>query len=124
MTNLPFALKSPAVLRPIFRKILLACIAGVLLVPTMARAELPVVVPETTAAALARMRDGNIRWAAFQLLALAIPLLILFTGVGARLRRMCESISGRRWFWIEFANSYKPWEQGAPLVYGNVCKSE
>jgi len=25
---------------------------------------------------------------------------------------------------IEFANSYKPWEQGAPLVYGNVCKSE
>jgi STE24 endopeptidase len=25
---------------------------------------------------------------------------------------------------IEFANSYKPWEQGAQLVYGNVCKSE
>jgi STE24 endopeptidase len=25
---------------------------------------------------------------------------------------------------IEFANSYKPWEQGAPLVYGSVCKSE
>ena len=99
MPNLPFALKSPAVLRPIFWKILLACIAGVLLVSTMARAELPVVVPETTAAALARMRDGNIRWAAFQLLALAIPFLILFTGVGARLRRMCESIAGRRWFW-------------------------
>jgi len=35
----------------------------------------------------------------FQLLTLAIPFLILFTGVGARLRRMCESISGRRWFW-------------------------
>jgi hypothetical protein len=25
---------------------------------------------------------------------------------------------------IEFANSYRPWEQGIPLVYGNVCKSE
>jgi Zn-dependent protease with chaperone function len=25
---------------------------------------------------------------------------------------------------IEFANSYKPWEQGTPLVYGNVCRSE
>jgi hypothetical protein len=33
------------------------------------------------------------------LLALAIPLFFLFTGLGARLRRMCESISGRRWFW-------------------------
>ncbi len=25
---------------------------------------------------------------------------------------------------IEFANSYKPWEQGKPLTYGNVCKPE
>jgi len=25
---------------------------------------------------------------------------------------------------IEFANNYRPWEQGTPLVYGNVCKSE
>lgn len=25
---------------------------------------------------------------------------------------------------IEFANSYKTWERSAPLVYGNVCKSE
>jgi STE24 endopeptidase len=25
---------------------------------------------------------------------------------------------------IQFANTYKPWEQGKPLVYGNVCKSE
>jgi Zn-dependent protease with chaperone function len=24
---------------------------------------------------------------------------------------------------IEFANTYKPWEHGAPLVYSNVCKS-
>jgi STE24 endopeptidase len=32
-------------------------------------------------------------------LELAIPLLFLFTGVGPRLRQVCESISGRRWFW-------------------------
>jgi hypothetical protein len=38
-------------------------------------------------------------WTAFRLLELAIPLVFLFTGLGARLRRMCESISGRRWFW-------------------------
>jgi STE24 endopeptidase len=25
---------------------------------------------------------------------------------------------------IEFANRYKPWEKGTPLVYGNVCKPE
>jgi STE24 endopeptidase len=99
MTSITFALKSPAWLRTIFWKTLLPCIAGVLLVSTMAHAELPVAVPETTAAALARMRDGNIHWVAFQLLALAIPLLILFTGLGARLRRRCESISGHRWFW-------------------------
>lgn len=99
MTSLRFALASPAWLRTISCKTLPACIAGVLLASTIAHAELPVAVPETTAAALARMRDGNIGWAAFQLLALAIPLLILFTGLGARLHQMCESISGRRWFW-------------------------
>jgi hypothetical protein len=67
MMSLPFALKSPAVLGRVFWKIFLTCIAGALLVSTMARAELPVVVPETTAAVLTRMRDGNIRLAAFEL---------------------------------------------------------
>src|SRR4249920_3515170 len=99
MTKLPFALKSQASLRTISGRTLLVCIAGVLVASTIAHAELPVAVPETTAAAVARIRDWNIGWAAFQLLALAIALLILFTGLGARLRQMCESISGRRWFW-------------------------
>jgi Zn-dependent protease with chaperone function len=58
-----------------------------------------VAVPQVTEAALAQMRDANIRWTAFRLLALAIPLFFLFTGLGARLRRMCESLSGRLWFW-------------------------
>jgi STE24 endopeptidase len=99
MTSLRFIRESPAWVWTTSWRTLLASIAGVLLVSTIAYAELPVAVPETTAAALARMRHGNIHWAAFQLLGLAIPLFILFTGLGARLRRMCESISGRRWFW-------------------------
>jgi hypothetical protein len=81
MTNLPFALKSPAVLRTISWKTLLACIAGVLLACTIAHAELPVAVPETTAAELARIREGNISWVASRVLELAIPLF-LFTGLG------------------------------------------
>src|ERR1700752_3328122 len=76
-------MKSPALRRTISWKTLLACIAGMLLASTIAHAELPVPVPETTPAALARIRDGNIQWAAFRLLDLAIPLLILFTGLGA-----------------------------------------
>ena len=75
MTNLPFALKFPAVLRTISWKTLLVCIAGVLLACTIAYAELPVAVPETTAAELARIREGNISWVAFRVLELAIPLL-------------------------------------------------
>jgi hypothetical protein len=82
MTNLPFALKSPAVLRTISWKTLLACIPGVHLACTIARAELPVAAPETTAAELARIRKGNISRVAFRLLELAIPLLFLFTGLG------------------------------------------
>jgi STE24 endopeptidase len=99
VTSFPSVMKSPALPRTISWKSLLVCIAGVLLASTIAHAELPVPVPETTPAALARIRDGNIQWAAFRLLDLTIPLLILFTGLGAHLRRMCESISGHRWFW-------------------------
>jgi STE24 endopeptidase len=98
MNSLRFALESPASLRIISRKTLLACLAGVLLASTLTHAELPVAVSEATADELARMRHGSIYWAAFRLLELAIPLLILFTGLGARLRGICESISGRRRF--------------------------
>jgi STE24 endopeptidase len=93
-----FVLKFPAWLWTISWKAWGACIA-VILLSTMAYAELPVEVPKTTAALLAQERHADIYWAAFRLLSLAIPLLVLFTGLGARLRRMCESVSGRRWFW-------------------------
>jgi hypothetical protein len=99
MTNLRFVLESRASLRTIPWKTLAVCIAGAVLAPTIAHAELPVEVPKTTVALLAGERSFDIRWVAFQLIALAIPLFFLFTGLGARLRRMCESISGRRWFW-------------------------
>lgn len=99
MTNLRPLLESPAWLWKISWKTLAACIAGTILASTIAHAKLPVEVPEASASALARMRDGNIHWAAARLLELAIPLFFLFTGFGARLRRMCDSMSGRRWFW-------------------------
>jgi len=97
--SLRFVLESRGSLRTISWKTLAACIAGAILASTIAHAEVPVAVPKATEALLIGERDANIRWAAFQLIALAIPLFFLFTGLGARLRRMCESISGHRWFW-------------------------
>jgi STE24 endopeptidase len=85
--------------RTISWKTLLPCIAIVLLGATIAHSESPVAVPETSAAGLARIRDANINWTAFRLLELAIPLFFLFAGLGARVRRVCESISGHRRFW-------------------------
>ena len=99
MTSVRLVLESPARLRTISWKTLLACIAGAILASAIAHAELPVAVPQATAAVLAQQRDSNIHWAAFRLLELAIPLFFLFTGLGADLRRMCASITGRRWFW-------------------------
>ena len=99
MMSVRFVLESRASLRTISWRTLAVCIAGAILTSTIAHAEVPVAVPQVTEAALAQLRDANIRWAALRLLALAIPLCFLFTGLGARLRRMCESISSRRWFW-------------------------
>jgi STE24 endopeptidase len=108
MMSLRFVLESRASRRIISLKTLAACIAGAILASTIAHADVPVEVPKATVAILIQQRDANVRWVAFQLIALAIPLVFLFTGLGARLRRMCESISGRRWFWTVtlFACSY------------------
>jgi hypothetical protein len=99
MMSLRFILESRASPRTISWKTWAVCIAGAILAPTIAYAELPVEVPKATGSLLVGERDANIRWAASQLIALAIPLFFLFTGLVARLRRMCESISGHRWFW-------------------------
>jgi STE24 endopeptidase len=98
MTSFRFVVEPYAWLRPISWKTFAAFIAGAILASTMAYGEVPVAVPKATEALLAQQQAANIRWAAFQLIALAIPLFFLFTGFSARLRRRCESISGRRWF--------------------------
>ena len=99
MKSLRSIVESHSCVRAISWKIRIASIAGAILTSMVAHAESPVAVPSATVALLAQQRAINIHWAAFQLLALAIPLLFLFTGLGARVRRMCESISGHRWFW-------------------------
>ena len=99
ITRLRFVRKSLAWLGTISWKTWVACIATAILASTIAHAEAPVAAPKTTAALLAQQRGTNIRWTAAQLFGLAIPLFFLFTGLGARLRRGCENISGRRWFW-------------------------
>jgi STE24 endopeptidase len=99
MTSFRFARKPHKWLRGISWRTLAACTAGAILASTIAHGEVPVTVPKATEALLAGQQVANIRWAALQLIALAIPLFFLFTGLGARLRRMCESISGRRWLW-------------------------
>jgi hypothetical protein len=43
---------------------------------------------------------SNIHWAAAHFLEVAIPLFLLFTGLAARLRQMCEYLSRRRRFWM------------------------
>jgi|SRR5271156_231283 len=116
MASLRFVPASPAWLRTITCKTLAVLIAGAMLASAIthaqstlaapestaaaaAHSDLPVAVPQANPSALAEMRHGNILWAFFRLLELAIPLFFLFTGLGTRLRRMCEHISGGRWFW-------------------------
>jgi STE24 endopeptidase len=99
ITSFRFVLEPHVWLRTISWRTLATGIAGAILASTVAHGEVPVTVPKATEALVSAQQVANIRWAALQLIALAIPLLFLFTGLGARLRRMCESICGRRWFW-------------------------
>jgi STE24 endopeptidase len=65
----------------------------------LAHASSTVAVPESSITALGNMRTGDVLWASAQILALAIPLLFLATGIGARLRTGCAKVSGGRWYW-------------------------
>jgi STE24 endopeptidase len=82
--------------------------AATILLSTVARADPAVAVPASSAEAFAKMRSGNILWTAAQLLALAIPLFLLATGLGARIRATCRRIARGRWFWtvVLFACAY------------------
>ena len=68
-------------------------------VPEHGRAAAAVAVPEPSEKALDYYRSGNVLWIVSQLVALAIPAVILFTGLSAKIRRLAGRI-GRRWFFI------------------------
>ena len=67
-----------------------------------------VTVPAPTAEALALGHKLDLYWIAEKALALAIPLLFLFTGWGSRLCAICKSVARGRWFWTValFAATY------------------
>jgi len=54
-------------------------------------------VPEPSPLALQYYRSGNVLWAVRQLVALAVPAVLLFSGLSARLRNGAGRI-GRKWF--------------------------
>jgi STE24 endopeptidase len=62
-----------------------------------AAASAPVPVPEPSAKALRYYRTGNALWVAETLWALLVPLLLLFTGLSARLRDLAARVAGGNW---------------------------
>lgn len=55
-----------------------------------------VAVPEASAEVIATMQRRELLWALNQALSLAVPALILFTGLSARLRNLCARLTGNR----------------------------
>jgi hypothetical protein len=55
----------------------------------------PVAAPEPSETAIEYYRSGNVLWIVSQVLGLAIPALLLFTGLSARMRTLARRI-GRR----------------------------
>ncbi len=64
-----------------------------------ADAAAPVPVPEPSEKALRYYQSGNVLWVISKLVGLAIPGLILFTGLSARMRDLARRI-GRKWFFV------------------------
>lgn len=62
----------------------------------------PVAVPEPSPKAMEYYHSGNVLWIVSQVIALAIPSLILFTGLSARMGILARRI-GRRWFFMVLA---------------------
>ena len=58
----------------------------------------PVAVPEPTEKALRYYRSGNTLWVVENLWGFAVPLIILFTGLSARIRTLASRMAGGRWF--------------------------
>jgi STE24 endopeptidase len=64
-----------------------------------AAADAPVAVPVPTPAVIAFNHQLAIFWIVGQALALVIPLIFLFTGLGAGLRTLCRRVAGGRRYW-------------------------
>lgn len=58
----------------------------------------PVPVPEASAKGIAFYASGNVLWVVQLIFSLAVPMLIVFTRFGARLRDFCGRITGT-WLW-------------------------
>ena len=58
-----------------------------------------VAVPEPSPQAMEYYRSGNVLWIVSQATALAIPALVLLTGLSARIRNLARRV-GRKWFFI------------------------
>jgi Zn-dependent protease with chaperone function len=58
-----------------------------------------VTVPEPSAKAMQYYRSGNVLWVVFQIVELAIPALLLFSGLSASLRNGAQFL-GRKWLFV------------------------
>ncbi len=63
-----------------------------------AASDAPVEVPAPSEKALRYHRGNNILWAVEQGLSIALPLLLLFTGLSARLRTLANQVTGGRFY--------------------------
>src|SRR5712671_284057 len=59
----------------------------------------PVPVPEPSEKALQFYRSGNLLWCLRVLWEVLVPVLVLFTGLSARIRNRAERIGGK-WFFV------------------------
>lgn len=62
-------------------------------------ADVPVAVPVATKAALEFHDHRELLWAVAQVLPIVIAGIVLFTGLGARIRGACARLARGRWFW-------------------------
>ena len=58
----------------------------------------PVTVPPPSEKAVRYYRSGNVIWGIEQVLAIALPLLLLFTGLSSRLRTVASHLAGGRFY--------------------------
>ncbi len=86
----------------------------------------PVPLPVNTPAAVAFTHEGELIWAGLQLIPVALALLLLFTGLGARWRNALERLTGRRGYlaYVLFACSWLvlTWAATAPLHWLDAAR--